>query len=175
MELLKKKKKKNGLLKRSYNYLWLAVSVNCFSEWKECFLFSYLGSIGGERSLYENQFFADTSSICYKWILLKNVSVMHWGFHLFPSTSLWLDKTDGAILPPTGPGPTYYPLFSRERRNRADTFQQICIAQSFFCHRCQLRWIIKRRLDRRRAKFLHNRRLWVGNRENYCFAQKMSD
>lgn len=32
----------------------------------------------------KNQFFADTSSICYKWILLKNVSVMHRCFTCFP-------------------------------------------------------------------------------------------
>lgn len=32
----------------------------------------------------KNQFFADTSSICYKWILLKNVSVMHGCFTCFP-------------------------------------------------------------------------------------------
>lgn len=48
--------------------------------------------IGGERSLYENQFFADTGSICYKWILIK-MSVLrspglcfcplkHFGFEL---------------------------------------------------------------------------------------------
>lgn len=36
------KRKKNGLLKRSYNYLWLVVSVNCFFFWMKGVLFIFL-------------------------------------------------------------------------------------------------------------------------------------
>lgn len=43
----------------------------CFTEWKACFLFSYFVTLVAKESLYGNQFFADTSSICYKWILIK--------------------------------------------------------------------------------------------------------
>lgn len=37
-----KKKEKNGLLKRSYNYLWLVVSVKCFFLWMKGVLFIFL-------------------------------------------------------------------------------------------------------------------------------------
>lgn len=53
-------------------------------------------------------------------------------FRLFPSTSLWLGKTDEAILPPPGPGPTHYPQFSREMGKLSlTTFEQISIALVF--------------------------------------------
>lgn len=64
-------------------------------------------------------------------------------FHLFPSTSLWLEKTDGAILPPAGLGPTYYPQFSHERGNWASPHLNRFPSLWFFCHWCQPRWIIK--------------------------------
>lgn len=53
-------------------------------------------------------------------------------FRLFPSTSLWFGKTDEAILPPAGPGPTHYPQFSREMGKLSlTTFEQISIALVF--------------------------------------------
>lgn len=39
-------------------------------------------------------------------------------FHLFPSTSLWLPETDGAILPPAGPGLTHYRKFTQEKEKK---------------------------------------------------------
>lgn len=53
-------KEKNGLLKISWNYLWLVVNVNCylisfFSEWTKCFLFSYLDASGEKIRLYEKR------------------------------------------------------------------------------------------------------------------------
>lgn len=73
------------MLKRSYNYLWLAVSIKCFffSRMKGV-LFIFLLRLHWWRKKCMKISYLLTSSICYKWILLKNVSVMHQCFTCFP-------------------------------------------------------------------------------------------
>lgn len=60
------------------------------NEWSAFYFHTYRWHWWKDTSVREAVllYFADTSSICYKWILLKNVSVMHTRF--LPSL-LWAD------------------------------------------------------------------------------------
>lgn len=51
---------------------------------------------------------------------IKKCQCYAWLFHLFPSTSLWLPETDGAILPPAGPGLTHYRKLTEEKKSGVD-------------------------------------------------------
>lgn len=93
----------------------------------------------------KNQFFADTSSICYKWILLKNVSVMHRCFTCFPPPRCDWKRLMGLFYPLLVRVQHIIPSSLRKKRgkNWASPHLNRFPSLRFVCQWFQRRWIIK--------------------------------